>query len=238
VSDAFKKVRPGDKLAIQATAWNRVIDQVTTKPRFDGNTSPWPLTNFRVRVRNNTSTGISRWCVLQVQGILEAPTGVGSQFEQWPGVVGYTPESGADPDLAYVVAVEPIPAGAIGQAAIDGVVQSRLLVRCTGHRYAKPKINEMDYLETAHAGPFRILWKAPTGPANPTGVTGPTKPWALLTFDYERPLEEISGHTTGAVQLLGHGKAATGASGCDTHLSWYTMTECSGNPSYAASYFL
>jgi hypothetical protein len=238
VSDAFRKVRPGEPVRVAARAWNRIIDQVTTKPRFDGNTSAWPQTNFRVRVRNNTSTGISRWGVLQIDNILEAPTGVGSQFEQWPGVIGITPGVSLAAGVAYVVAVEPIPVGSIGQAAIDGVVQARVLVRCTGHQYAKPKSSEIDYLETADAGPFRILWKGTTGPANPTGVTGPTKPWALLSFDYEKPLDSIDGHTTGATQLLGHGKAATGASGCDTGLQWYTMTECSGNPSYASSYFL
>jgi hypothetical protein len=238
VSDAFRKVRPGEPVSISAAAWNRVIDQVTTRPRFDSNTSAWPLTNFRVRVKNNTSTGISRWGVLQIDNILEAPTGVGSQFEQWPGVVGITPGVGTATSPAYVVAVEPIPVGGIGQAAIDGVVQARVLVRCTGHQYAKPKSSEIDYLETAEAGPFRILWKGTTGPANPTGVTGPTKPWALLLFGTERPLESITNHTTGAVQLLGHGKAATGSSGCDTGLEWYTMTECSGTPSYASSYFL
>ena len=238
MSDGFRKVRPGEPVRVAARAWNQIIDQVVTKPRFDGNTSAWPQTNFRVRCRNNTSTGISRWGVLQIDNILEAPTGVGSQFESWPGVIGITPGVSLATGVAYVVAVEPIPVGAIGQAAIDGVVQARVLVRCTGHQYAKPKSSEIDYLETADAGPFRILWKGTTGPANPTGVTGPTKPWALLSFDYEKPLDSIDGHTTGATQLLGHGKAATGASGCDTGLQWYTMTECSGNPSYASSYFL
>jgi hypothetical protein len=238
MSDGFRKVRPGEPVRVAAQAWNKIIDQVVTKPRFDGNTSASPPTNFRVRVRNNTSTGISRWGVLQISDILEAPTGVGGQFEQWPGVIGGTPASGPEGGVSYVVAVDPIPAGSIGQGAIDGVVQSRVLVLCTGHQYAKPKTGEIDYLETADAGPFRILWKGTTGPDNPTGVTGPTKPWALLCFDYERPLESIAGHSTGADQLLGHGKAATGASGCDTDLKWFTVTECSGNPSYATSYFL
>lgn len=238
MSDGFRKVRPGEPVRVAAQAWNKIIDQVVTKPRFDGNTSSSPQTNFRVRVRNSTATGISRWGVLQIDNILEAPTGVGGQFEQWPGVIGAAPSASTSTGPSYVVAVEPIPAGSIGQGAIDGVVQARLLVLCTGHQYAQPKSSEIDYLETADAGPFRILWKGTTGPANPTGVTGPTKPWALLSFDYEKPLKSITSHTTGAVQLLGHGKAATGASGCDTGLQWYTVTECSGNPSYASSYFL
>jgi hypothetical protein len=183
MSDGFRKVRPGEPVRVASQAWNKIIDQVVTKPRFDGNTSAPPQTNFRVRVRNNTSTGIPRWGVLQVSNILEAPTGVGSQFEQWPGVIGSTPASGPEGGVSYVVAVDPIPAGSIGQGAIDGVVQSRVLVLSTGHQYAKPKAGEVDYLETADSGPFRIIWKGATGPSNPTGVTGPTKPWALLSFE-------------------------------------------------------
>ena len=238
MTDAYRKVRPGEPVRIAAGTWNRVVDQVTTRPRFDGETSPFPPTNFRVRCRNNTSTGIQRWGVLEITDVLEAPTGVGGQFEQWPGVVGITPGATLATGTSYVVAVEPIPAGGIGQAAIAGVVQARVLVRCTGHEYAKPATVQTDYLETAHAGPFKILWRGTTGPANPTGVTGPTKPWALLMFSDEKPPETYPGHSTGAVQLLGHGKGAASATGCDTGLQWYSVTECSGNPSYATSYFL
>jgi hypothetical protein len=231
----LRHVRPGQPVKIAASAWNKIIEEVKFHPRAVGETFDFPRTNFTVRMLNATSTGISRWGVLQISDILEAPTGVGSQFEQWPGVVGYQP--GADPDQTYVVAVEPIPAGDTGQAAIAGVVQSRVLVRCTGHQYAKPKAGEVDYLETADSGPFRIMWVGATGPI-PTGTTGPGTPWALLMFGTERMSESIAGHSTGADQLLGHGKAATGSSGCDTDLKWFTVTECSGNPSYATSYFL
>jgi hypothetical protein len=57
-------------------------------------------------------------------------------------------------------------------------------------------------------------------------------------FGTERMSESIEGHSTGSDQLLGHGKAVTGASGCGADLKWFTVTECSGNPSYASSYFL
>lgn len=222
MSDGFRKVRPGEPVRVAAQAWNKIIDQVVTKPRFDGNTSASPQTNFRVRVRNNTSTGIPRWGVLQISNILEAPTGVGGQFEQWPGVIGGTPASGPEGGVSYAVAVEPIPAGRIGQGAIDGVVQSRVLVLNTGHQYAKPKAGEVDYLETADSGPFRIIWKGATGPANPTGVTGPTKPWALLSFEAASSVGVKVGKITGTWtkggtqtvwEFTGAGVQATGPSG-------------------------
>jgi len=244
VSDAFRKVRPGEPIKIAAQAWNQVIDQVTTRPRFDSSTSPYPAINFQVRCRNSTALDVARWSVMQITGVLETPTGAtatGSMdagtmsFLAYPGIVGVTP---TDTDGAcYVVATQPIKAGEIGMAAIDGAVQARVQMKCTGHQYAAPKNNEVGYLESAHQGPFRIMWVGATGPI-PTGTTGPGTPWALLLFGTERTIESITNHTTGAVQLLGHGKAATGSSGCDTGLEWYTMTECSGTPSYASSYFL
>ena len=51
-------------------------------------------------------------------------------------------------------------------------------------------------------------------------------------------LELVNLRRPSPAYLLGHGKATTGASGCDAGLQWYTMTECSGTPSYASSYFL
>lgn len=240
--DAFKKVRAGERLEIAASAWNRVIDQVVTRPRFDGASQASPQINFQVRCRNATTGIVPRWGIMQIAGVLEVPavsagaTGSGlSSFEAYPGVVGVAPQAGS---AAFVVAVEPIAPGAIGHAAIAGVVQSRVLVRCTGHRYATPASSNATYLETSDSGPFRIIWRDSTGPANPTGVTGATKPWALVAFGDERPADAIAGHSSAATQLLGHGKAASGASGCDAGLQWYSVTECSGNPSYATSYFL
>lgn len=171
-----------------------------------------------------------------------------TQFERSPGVIGVSP-GGPTGNASYVIALEPIEHGAIGLAAVAGAVQCRVNVRCTGHQYAVPASGVAAYMDTADIGPFKILWRGLTGPAAATGVivatgvsgpTGPqaTGPWALVMFGTERPLESIANHSTGATQLLGHAKAASGASGCDTGLQWYSVTECSGNPSYATSYFL
>lgn len=241
MSDAFKKARRGEPVKIAAAAWNRVIDQVVTKPRFTGEDEAYPHINVQVRVKNFTTGTLDRWGVLQIDSLLETPTGVTGNavesFQSWPGVVGVVPGISSARTKSYVVAVEPIPAGNIGRGAIAGVVQSRVQVRCTGHNYAQPKTNAIGYMESADSGPFKILWIGATGPT-PTGATGPGAPWALLMFGTERAHETIPNYATGATQLLGHGKATTGASGCDSRLEWYTMTECSGTPSYASSYFL
>lgn len=247
----FRKVNPGEPLKIAAQTWNAVVDEVATRPRFDAGGSAWPPINFSVRCRNDSGANVARWSVLQIDGVLEDPTGTFTQFERAPGVIGVSP-GGPTESASYVVVLDPIEAGAIGMAAVAGAVQCRVNVRCTGHQYAVPANGVAAYMDTTDSGPFKILWRGTTGPAAATGVTGATGPtgpratgpWAIVMFGTDRPLESFPNYSTGATQLLGHAKAAsgasgaTGSSGCDLGLQWYSVTECAGNPSYATSYFL
>ena len=241
MSNPLRHVRPGEPVKVAASTWNKIVEQVKFHPEAVGEEAAFPRPNFTVRLFNYTTDTIDRWSVLQIESMLEVPTGATGPavdtFQSWPGVIGTAPGYGAATTRAYAVAVEPIPVGGIGQGAIAGVVQGRVQMLCTGHQYAKPKYNQVGYMESADSGPFRILWVGATGPI-PTGTTGPGTPWALLMFGTERAAETIPGHSTGATQLLGHGKAGSGATGCDTGLQWYSVTECSGTPSYASSYFL
>jgi hypothetical protein len=168
MGDAFRKVRPGDPVSISATAWNRVIDQVTTKPRFDSSTSPYPAINFQVRCRNSTSGDVARWGVLQITGVLETPTGAtggatGSMdagtmsFLAYPGIVGVTPTDTAG--ARYVVATQPIKAGEIGMAAIDGVVQVKLDIQSASDNFATVKSGSVEQMKTASSGDASVLWK-------------------------------------------------------------------------------
>lgn len=235
MTNAFRRVRPGEPVKIAATAWNQVIDQVRIRPQFAAEAGDVPQVNHRVRVRNFTTGPIDRWGVLQINAMLETPTGTtgpaADSFQSWPGVVGVVPgQSDPDGPVGYVVAVEPIAAGEIGQGAVAGVIQSRVVVRCEGHRYARPVNDQVGYMESAHVGPFRQLWRG-------TGVSGVTGVWSLLMFGTETELTKIENYSTGAIQMLGHRGATTGGSGCDEYLRWYTVTECSGTPSYTSSYF-
>lgn len=180
MSDAFSKVRPGEPLKIAAQAWNQVIDQVTTRPRFDAATSAAPPINFQVRCRNSTSGDVPRWGVLQITGILETPTGAtgayatGPQepgtisFLSYPGVVGVTPTS--DAGARFVVATQPIKAGEVGMAAIDGVVQVKLDVTADDDKFAAAKDGSVEHMTTASDGDSAVLWKG-----GPTGVQ-----WGLV----------------------------------------------------------
>lgn len=159
MSDAFKKVRRGEPVKISAAAWNRVVDQVVTKPRFTGEDEAYPRPNFTVRVRNSSSTGIARWGVMEIATVLEIPTGSTgvSTFESWPGLVGVVPTSTAGG--SFVIAVEPINPGQIGMAAVDGVVQVKLDVQDAAHKFATTKTGSVGQLKTDSSGESTILWK-------------------------------------------------------------------------------
>lgn len=167
MTDAYAKVRPGEPLKIAAQAWNQVIDQVTLRPRFDGNDSAAPPINFQVRCRNATSGDVPRWGVLQITGVLNTPTGVSGatgpqdpgtiSFLSYPGVVGVTPTS--DAGARFVVATQPIKAGEVGMAAIDGVVQVKLDVTASGDKFAQAKDGSVQQLKTGSSGDAVVLWK-------------------------------------------------------------------------------
>ena len=163
-ADPYRKVFPGERLAIPAAAWNRVIDQIALAPIASpsgGEASRIP--NLRVYVRNDTATAIDQWGILHITGVCPAITGTtGSAFEQYqthPAVAGVTPT--ATTKGRFLVAVEPIKAGEFGLAAIDGVVQVKLDVTAESDRFATPKAGSTTEMKTASSGEATILWKQP-----------------------------------------------------------------------------
>jgi hypothetical protein len=227
VSDAFKKVRPGDKLEIQARAWNQVIDQVTTKPRFATGDPGGSSTYLEVPCENKSGNNVPRWGVLAITGVLVQPTGASganatNSFQRQPGVIGVTPSG---PVYGrFVIAVEPINNDTIGRVAIDGVVQCKVHVRDTKHKFARTKDGSVSQLESADSGDAVLLWAEPTSGTDkwglvrigqtqqqlrvakykPTGgATGGTGPaWAVHTLGevdvYEDGTPPSETRTTGA----------------------------------------
>jgi hypothetical protein len=59
---------------------------------------------------------------------------------------------------AFCIAVEPIPAGQFGRAAIDGVVQVKLDVQSQDYVFARTKASSSE-LQAASQGDAVILWK-------------------------------------------------------------------------------
>lgn len=155
----YKKVRVGEPLKITAKCWNRVLDTISTQPEYRTSAKDLTRTNLLVQVLNTTSSTVDVWGVLEVSGVVNDPTAGNSAAAQWhdtPIIKGTTP-SGTTA-AKFVIAVEPIKAGKIGRAAIDGVVQCKLDVYAGTHEFAFPQATTTA-LKTGSAGGALILWK-------------------------------------------------------------------------------
>jgi len=127
VTADFRKVRPGQPLRITAKAWNRVLDTVSTRPEFVGSEGAYGRINHVIQIKNTGSSTVSKWGVLSITGILNNPSSGASslaQFQDVPILQGAAPTNPTPG--GFVVAVEPIAAGKVGRAAVDGVVQIKV----------------------------------------------------------------------------------------------------------------
>jgi predicted RecA/RadA family phage recombinase len=157
MSRDLKKVRPGDPVRITAKAWNRVLSSVDTQPALTGPQAQYARHNFTALVRNNTGADLGRWGVMAITGVAVNPVTDGrAQFEASPMLVGETPT--VSTGGAFCVAVEPIPAGKFGRAAIDGVVQVKLDIQSQSDNFARTKASTAE-LQTAGIGDAIILYK-------------------------------------------------------------------------------
>jgi hypothetical protein len=134
-------------------------------------------------------------------------------FLAYPGIVGVTPTDTAG--ARYVVATQPIKAGEIGMAAIDGVVQVKLDIQSASDNFATVKSGSVEQMKTASSGDASVLWKE-----GGTGVK-----WGLVRIGAG------SGGATGGVKI---GKITGTWTKGSTQTVWeYTGggSQASGSPS-------
>jgi hypothetical protein len=164
----MKKVQPGDKLRIPAATFNTMIDaaddflrrrnSVTRKRPPQADTGP-----HSVLVRNDTGEDCPRF------GILEPWTGLVFTPEDDPGLFLHTwafkgrkPsdwQAGAAQFL--LITIEPIAAGKVGHAVIDGITPVRLDLTDTSHEFAVPLHNDTGKLQSTWPNPaaIPIIWR-------------------------------------------------------------------------------
>jgi hypothetical protein len=160
------RVEPGQPLrtAFSASAWNRAQDAADVvlgqRPGFGagalgGRGSPYTA----LPCKNTTASAVARWGVLAISGLEITPSGstgpATSQFESMPVLRGGTPTTSTGDQ--FVIAVEPIAAGAIGMVAVDGVVQTKVESRSVAHQTAGTKASTTE-LVTGTPG-AAVLWR-------------------------------------------------------------------------------
>lgn len=110
------------------------------------------------------------WGVLAISGVVNDPTSGDSAAAQWadtPVLEGAAPSD--VPGAKFVVTLEPIKAGKIGRAAIDGVVQVKLDVESESDAFASTS-GSTSMLSTGQSGEAAILWKESGTGSNKWGL--------------------------------------------------------------------
>ena len=201
------RIEKGQRLstAISARAWNRTQEaadrvlgpQASFEAGAIGSTqAPYQW----VYAKNTTGSDLARWGVLAITGLEITPTGDNvAQFEAMPVLTGATPSAST---TAWGIAVEPIAASKIGRLAVAGVVQCRVSVSSSAHKFVRAKASATE-LESANIGEGLLLYT----------IFG----WGLVrlgTID----LTKYQSYDATRQQILGH--AANGG------LQWLNTTGC------------
>jgi hypothetical protein len=190
--DPRQHVNPGDPIRLAASQVNGLNRLLSAGVGFVAPLAleqPTPYT--WVMAKNNTGAAVSRWGVLAITGMAISPAGSGAaQFEQLPVVAGGTP---SDATTAWCIAVEPIPAGAIGRVAVGGVVQAKVQVTNGSHEFVRCKNSATELVSTDN-GEGVILWKQGTGAGQ----------WALVRLGNGRgtQIDVVTNVTLGATGVL------------------------------------
>jgi hypothetical protein len=170
---SLEKVQSGDPLKIPAGTFNTFIDAAQDFQQRQRSQQQRPRSSFTdhgtVLVRNDSGAGRERFDVLGISGVVIDPADNQDEFANHPAVVGIAPS----PDThaaAFVVLLEPVPAGGIATSVAQGVVPVRVDVQDESDSYAGPAEAQCGHLLSGSEGAAAILWKAPG-----TGVV-----WALV----------------------------------------------------------
>ena len=163
--DQFRQRRVGEQIPNSAEYYNALsrmylASQAKLLGSNAGDAAPFPDPGL-VLIKNNTSptTNVSRFGVLGVDGPLIDQATSDAEFKNRVVLTGSTPAS-ANHTGKFVVALEPIAAGAIGMAVISGVVQVQVNMGAANDPWADIDAGNVDRLKSGPDGVARILWAA------------------------------------------------------------------------------
>ncbi|MFO8015087.1 MAG: hypothetical protein R6X20_17505, partial [Phycisphaerae bacterium] len=185
MADPFRKAVSGEPLRVPARTWNTFLDaarahrdrqeDVGREAQAAGHESGV------VFVKNTTETDLARFDVLGIDGVLIAPADNEAEFLGRTAVTGVEPT--ADHTGRFVILLEPVRAGALGRAMLQGVTRVRLYVeedQTVG--FAAPTAGETGYLVPAASG-AQVIWRVGGASADPSDLK-----WALVRLPHAGPL--------------------------------------------------
>ena len=144
----FDHVRAGEALRIRAPAWNAMLD-VAADHRAAPSLSAEPKARRSeggiVPVKNTSGADRERFDILGVDAPIFTPADSLDAFKDQVALKGVTPTLG-DHESRFVVLLEPVKAGGIGLAGVQGVFPVKVDVQDEDHEFADVDDGECGHL--------------------------------------------------------------------------------------------
>lgn len=164
MTDQLKKVAPGDELIprLRSARWfNSTIDAANDFKRRQQNRATRHKPILRqagiALVKNTSESDVSRFGVLGIAGVLVSPTDDAAQFADAIAFEGDTPDRTSHLHR-FAVCLEPIAAGKMGWAVVDGLIQVTIDVQASWHEHADVYDSDASKLKSYPFGAAQILW--------------------------------------------------------------------------------
>jgi len=156
----MKRVQAGDEVVLSANAYNAWCDAAEDLQRRRMSQSAVSQAERRdadiVLVRNDSGADIGRFGVLGIDGPIISPEDNPDEFKRRVTISGVVPTSTHSD--SFVVLLEPLAAGQIGEAIISGVCQVQVNVVSSSATTCGAVAGDLEKLTTGK-GSTPIIWK-------------------------------------------------------------------------------
>ena len=165
MGDGFKRVQPGQRLAIPARAYNAMLETAEAYQRnktSGGDGTGQNGNSNSVYIKNNSSyADVDRFGILGISDVVFSPADADAlpQFKNKVVLTGDIPNIAAHSGGRFAICEEPIPHGSIGRALVYGVSPVQINVIDETNIFADIKDYGYAYLNSTSSGAVSILWK-------------------------------------------------------------------------------
>lgn len=169
----LRHVHAGEPLVITADDYNACLEAARARQmrQFDRGPAPVPALPAagRVLIKNTSAAHRVRGDVLGITGVLFTRQDNPGGFYAGPVLTGTTPDAD-DHTGKFVVLAEPLAAGKLGHALIDGLCVTRVKMNSEDDRFADVRDGDATQLDSAGSGLAQLLWIEPAGQREVTGT--------------------------------------------------------------------
>lgn len=161
MGNPFKKARPGDRLSIPATTWNKLVDvaKAADQDRLSALVRSLMSNADRdiIKIKNNSGADVDRFAVLGLSGPLFLPTDNETAFKNREALEAVKPDILVHKGK-FVICLEPIADGAYGRAQVSGIAITKVKIVNDGS-FAEIEDKETKLAIDGEKGSAAVLWK-------------------------------------------------------------------------------